>query len=93
MRIRRWDGVGPTHPPTTHCPQEVPVVAENQSAKIRRMRVKEGKAMGAIAKKLGIRYQTVWRTLHRKYQGVVPEEAYEAKWGKTEEPLVEATAE
>ena len=35
-----------------------------QSEKIRRM-ASRGMENGAIAKKLGIRYQTVWRTLHR----------------------------
>jgi hypothetical protein len=35
--------------------------------------------MGTIAKKLGIRYQTVWRTLNRPFKGVVPVEARAAK--------------
>jgi DNA-binding CsgD family transcriptional regulator len=39
-------------------------MAISQSEKIRRMASK-GATNGEIAKKLGIRYQTVWRTLHR----------------------------
>jgi DNA-binding CsgD family transcriptional regulator len=36
----------------------------SQSEKIRRMKL-QGKTNGEISKKLGCRYQTVWRTLHR----------------------------
>jgi DNA-binding CsgD family transcriptional regulator len=39
-------------------------MAISQSEKIRRLASK-GATNGEIAKKLGIRYQTVWRTLHR----------------------------
>jgi len=40
------------------------VCSSDLSEKIRRM-AKSGKSNGEISKKLGIRYQTVWRTLHR----------------------------
>jgi hypothetical protein len=53
-------------------------MAQNQSAKIR-ARYAKGQEMGPIAKALGIRYQTVWRTLNRKFKGVVPVEARAAK--------------
>jgi len=47
-------------------------VATTQSEKIRTM-AKKGRTNSQIAKALGIRYQTVWRTLHRPYKGVVPQ--------------------
>jgi len=53
-------------------------MAQNQSAKIR-ARAAKGQTYGAIAKALGIRYQTVWRTMHRPFKGVVPAEAIAAK--------------
>jgi hypothetical protein len=43
----------------------------NQSQKIRNLYAK-GATHGQIAKKLGIRYQTAWRTTHRKFKGIVP---------------------
>ena len=49
----------------------------SQSEKIRRM-ANKGKTNGEIAKALGIRYQTVWRTLHRPFKGIVPQEHLEA---------------
>jgi hypothetical protein len=65
----------------------------NQSQKIRDMAL-EGQTNGAIAKALGIRYQTVWRTLNRPFQGVVPQEALvKAGIRTTEEPLVELEPE
>jgi hypothetical protein len=48
----------------------------SQSEKIRRM-AQKGRSNGEIAKALGIRYQTVWRTLHRPYKGIVPQEELE----------------
>lgn len=61
----------------------------NQSAKIRAM-AQRGQTNGAIAKKLGIRYQTVWRTLNRKFEGIVPQEALVAAGIRViEEPLLE----
>jgi DNA invertase Pin-like site-specific DNA recombinase len=45
----------------------------NQSSKIRKL-ANSGKSNGEIAKLLGIRYQTVWRTLNRKFQGEIPQE-------------------
>jgi len=61
----------------------------NQSAKIRAQAAK-GKSNGAIAKSLGIRYQTVWRTLHRPFKGVIPQEALIASGiRKGEDPLLE----
>lgn len=44
----------------------------NQSSKIRKYAA-SGKTNAEIAKLLGIRYQTVWRTLNRKFEGVVPQ--------------------
>jgi predicted DNA-binding protein (UPF0251 family) len=65
----------------------------SQSEKIRRM-AHRGLNNGAIAKKLGIRYQTVWRTLHRPFQGVVPQTALEEEGiRKVEEPLLDAEVE
>ena len=48
-------------------------MAQNQSTKIRTMATK-GMKNGEIAKKLGIRYQTVWRTLNRPFEGKIPQE-------------------
>jgi transposase len=48
-------------------------MAQNQSAKIRSM-AQRGMTNGEIAKKLGIRYQTVWRTLNRPFEGKVPQQ-------------------
>ena len=45
----------------------------NQSEKIRKLYY-EGNNFSKISKKLNIRYQTVWRTLHRSYKGEVPVE-------------------
>ena len=60
----------------------------NQSAKIRSMASK-GASNSTISKKLGIRYQTVWRTLHRSFKGVVPQVELEEKGIRTKEsPLI-----
>lgn len=64
----------------------------SQSEKIRRM-ANRGRTNGEIAKALGIRYQTVWRTLHRPFKGVIPQEHLEATGIRsTEEPLVKETS-
>ena len=61
----------------------------SQSEKIRRM-AQRGMTNGAIAKKLGCRYQTVWRTLHRPFQGVIPQEHLEETGVRTKaEPLLD----
>jgi len=61
----------------------------SQSTKIRNMAAK-GKTNGEIAKALGCRYQTVWRTLHRAYQGVVPQDHLEAIGVRTKvDPLLD----
>ena len=63
-------------------------MAANQSSKIRAMATK-GMTNGAIAKKLGIRYQTVWRTLNRPFAGVIPQDQLVLKGIRTvAEPLV-----
>jgi len=54
----------------------------NQSQKIRNQAYK-GRTNGQIAKSLGIRYQTVWRTLHRPFKGVVPQTILEEKGIRT----------
>ena len=64
------------------------MAAQNQSSKIRSQYAK-GATMGAIAKKLGIRYQTVWRTLNRPFMGEIPVVARAAK----AEQVVEVAAE
>ena len=52
--------------------QEVsPVSEKNQSQKIRDL-YQGGSSLSTISKQLGIRYQTVWRTLHRPFKGVTP---------------------
>lgn len=61
----------------------------SQSTKIRSL-AQKGKSNSEIAKALGIRYQTVWRTLHRPFKGVIPQEFLEAKGIRTkEEPLLD----
>jgi len=61
----------------------------SQSEKIRRMATK-GKTNGEISKALGCRYQTVWRTLHRPFKGVVPQEFLEAAGIRTKiDPLLD----
>jgi len=61
----------------------------SQSEKIRRM-ANKGKTNGEIAKALGIRYQTVWRTLHRPFKGIVPQEHLEAVGIRTKvDPLLD----
>lgn len=60
----------------------------NQSSKIRSLASK-GDTNTQIAKKLGIRYQTVWRTLNRPFKGVVPQEELVKKGIRSsEEPLL-----
>jgi len=44
---------------------------QSQSDRIRQLSI-EGRTMGQISQDLGCRYQTVWRTLHRTYQGQMP---------------------
>ena len=64
-------------------------MAISQSEKIRRL-AQKGATNGEIAKKLGCRYQTVWRTLHRPFKGVIPQDALEASGVRsTEEPLLD----
>lgn len=66
------------------------MAAMNQSAKIRKAAF-AGKTNGQIAKALGIRYQTVWRTLNRPFAGVVPQAELQARGIRTsEEPIVAA---
>jgi IS30 family transposase len=48
----------------------------SQSEKIRKL-AQKGDSNSTISKKLGIRYQTVWRTLHRPYKGVIPQDHLE----------------
>jgi DNA invertase Pin-like site-specific DNA recombinase len=64
-------------------------VSDNQSSKIRKMAL-SGMTNGEIAKKLNIRYQTVWRTLNRKFEGKIPqEELVLAGIRKVDPPLVD----
>jgi DNA invertase Pin-like site-specific DNA recombinase len=73
-----------------HSNRKEPFMAQaNQSSKIRAM-AKAGKTNGAIAKKLGIRYQTVWRTLNRPFQGKIPQqELINMGIRQVENPLLE----
>jgi FixJ family two-component response regulator len=67
------------------------MAAMNQSAKIR-ARAFQGQTNQQIAKALGIRYQTVWRTLNRPFKGIVPQAELIEKGIRTQpEPLIEAT--
>src|SRR5215212_10354941 len=70
--------------------EEVPQKDESvsQSTVIRTL-ASQGRTNGQISKELGIRYQTVWRTLHRPFQGVVPQTYLEETGIRTkEDPLV-----
>jgi DNA invertase Pin-like site-specific DNA recombinase len=61
----------------------------NQSERIRSLASK-GLTNSQIQKKLGIRYQTVWRTLNRPYKGVIPQQEMEKKGIRTKEtPIIE----
>ena len=61
---------------------------QSQSTRIRNLAYK-GYTNGQIAKRLGKRYQTIWRTLHRPYKGIVPQTDLILKGiRKVEEPIL-----